>query len=84
MTSRGEVGRIAEDSVCAPDHDVRNARGDVESAARTDVGLHGLSLGDRLNVPLASAAHLGATPSCGETLDVEFRMRLTSTGRSAP
>lgn len=84
MTPGGKIGCIAEYSICAPDHEVRNARGDVESASRTDIGLHGLRLGDRLNVPFASVAHLGTTPPGGEALDVELRMRLTSTGRSAP
>lgn len=84
MTPGGEIRRIAEHTVGTPDHEVRDPWNHVEAATGAQVLLHGLRLGDGLNVPLAPSAHLGAAPSGGHALDVELGMRLTRTGRSAP
>ena len=84
MTPRGQIRGIAQHAVCPPDHEVSNAGNNVEAAARAQVRLHGLCLGDRLDVPFAPSAHLDTTPSGGEALHVELGMRLTRTGRSAP
>jgi len=84
MTPGGEIGRVAQHAVCAPDHEVRNARDHIEAASRAHIRLHGLRLGDGLNVPFTPAADFGASPSGGEALDVEFGMRFARAGRSAP
>ena len=71
---------VAEHAVGAPGDEVGDAGRDLEAAAR-EVGLHGLRLGHRLDVPFATAAGLGATPSGGEPIDVELGVLIASTGR---
>ena len=84
MTARGQVGRVAQNAVGAPGHEMRGARHDVLAAAGAEVRLRSLRLGDRLHVPLSAAAHLGASPARGEPFDIEFGMLLASTSRPAP
>ena len=84
MTTRSQVGRVAEYAVGAPGHEVCHARRNVLSAAGAEIRLRGLRLGDGLDVPLATAADLGASPSRGETLDIELGMLLAGTSRPTP
>lgn len=84
MTPGGEIRRIAQHTVGAPDDQVRNTWDHFEAATRAHIRLLGLRVGDGLHVPLAPAAHFGASPSGGEALDVEVGMRFTRAGRSAP
>lgn len=55
MAASGEVVLLAHDSVGPPGDGVGDARGDLETAARTAIRLLGAGGGDRLNVPLAVA-----------------------------
>jgi hypothetical protein len=79
----GEISGIAEHSIGPPCDEVRDPGRHVEAAPRAEVRLDRLRLGDWLDVPLATVAQLRATPSGREAIDVEFGMRLTSTGGSS-
>ncbi len=81
MTTGGQIGRVAENAVGPPGHEVGDARSDVEAAAGAAVGLDGLQLGDRLHVPLAAAANFGAPPPGREPFDIEFGMLVSRTSR---
>ena len=78
-----EVGGVAEHSVGPPGDEVRDPGRHVEAAPGADVRLHRLRLGDGLDVPLATVAQLGATPSGGKAIDVEVGMRLSSPGSAS-
>jgi hypothetical protein len=84
MPACGEVGRITEDAVGTPCHEVRNTGSDLESATRAQVCLDRLGVGDGLHVPFAAGANLGTTPAGREPIDIEVGMRLTCTSGPTP
>lgn len=84
MAPGREVGSVAQNAVGPPRDEVGDAWHDVEAASGTDVRLHRLRLRNGLDIPLATVAHLSATPSNREALDVEVGVGLTSAGRASP
>lgn len=72
MATSGQVVRLAHESVRAPGHGVCDARCDLETASWTGVWLRGARRRERLHVPQAVAARLGAPLADEGATEVQF------------